>query len=422
MPAIRAKLGNTNYYILSMKAGELVNNVTIPSSLPGWDDMSVEERYQREINANRVKNQIAPYFACNETRFCGSIILTALNFDEANCFEPLSRFKNDLPNLYRKSSGSMGFLTLSGGEVLVPLDGQHRLQAISYAISGRDSQGKNISGIEPCAELAQEDITIILVAFEPKKARQIFTHVNRYAKPTTAGQNIVTDDDDFIAVLAREVANDIFQGRLVNYQSSTINAKAPEFTTLASIYKCNEAIISSFPGGKFDKSQLPDSDKQKLYRDEVRDIWTLITDSISPISDGIKNPEKEGDKGRMEIRQANLLGKPVAQEGLVQAYLRLTRSPTKMTGEQACRRLNALPWGLTAENIAKYWSHILWSGGVEKGKIVYKNRPLISRFIAYLAGENLTPEQVKVLTKDYLVLFSEAEGKGKKLPEPIKAA
>ena len=59
VPAMKARLGDTDYYILSMKAGELVNNVWIPKELEGWEDMSVDERYQRDINYNRVRKQIA---------------------------------------------------------------------------------------------------------------------------------------------------------------------------------------------------------------------------------------------------------------------------------------------------------------------------------------------------------------------------
>ena len=80
----------------------------------------------------------------------------------------------------------MGFLTFTGGEIMVPLDGQHRLKAIQFAITGVDEKSRPID-ITPCAELGQEDVTVILVAYEATKARKIFTKVNRYAKTTTTG-------------------------------------------------------------------------------------------------------------------------------------------------------------------------------------------------------------------------------------------
>ena len=278
VPAMKARLGDTDYYILSMKAEELSNQVKIPRELEGWEDMSVEERYQRDINYNRVRKQIAPYLANDDSRFFGAIIVAAMNFGEAVSFEPLSDVTTrGLPGLYRAAASGMGFLTFTGGEVLVPLDGQHRLKAIEFAITGKDEMQRDIPGVNPCAPLAQEDVTVVLVAYEPQKARKIFTRVNRYAKPTTAGQNIVTDDDDIAAVLSREITNDLISGRLAKFTSNTLRPRDPEFTTLAIIYNCNKDIIEkTFPVGRLDTTQLPDDDRQRLYRDKTRGVWEVL--------------------------------------------------------------------------------------------------------------------------------------------------
>lgn len=50
--AMKARLGDTDYFILSMKAKELVDKVTIPKDLEGWSNMKVEELYQRDITTN----------------------------------------------------------------------------------------------------------------------------------------------------------------------------------------------------------------------------------------------------------------------------------------------------------------------------------------------------------------------------------
>ena len=241
---MRGRLGDTDYYVLSMKAQELVNRVTIPKKLEGWDDLSIEERYQRDISYSRVRKQIAPYLANDKSRFFGAVIVTALNFSDVVSFEPLSDIATKgLPGLYRTAAANIGFLTFTGGEVLVPLDGQHRLKAIEFAISGRDEKGHDISNITPCSHLAMEDITVILVPFDVERARKIFTKVNRYARATTTGQNIVTEDDDMVAVLTREVANELIGGRLAKFKSNTLGPKDPEFTTLGIVYNCNEEII-----------------------------------------------------------------------------------------------------------------------------------------------------------------------------------
>ncbi len=173
---MRARMGGECYFILRMKTGELASRFRFPQKIKEWDEnLTVDERYQRDINYNRVRKQIAPYLANDESRFFGAVIVAAMNFGEEVSFEPLSDVATrGLPGLYRSAAAGMGFLTFKGGEVLVPLDGQHRLKAIEFAISARDEKGREISDFSPCAQLAQEDVTVVLVAYEPQKARKIF--------------------------------------------------------------------------------------------------------------------------------------------------------------------------------------------------------------------------------------------------------
>ncbi len=420
VPAMKARLGDTDYYIISMKAKEVTEKIKIPKETKNpegkdWEELTIEERYQRDINYERVKKQIAPYLANDDSRFFGAIIVAAMNFGEKVSFEPLSSVTmKGVPNLYRTVADNMGFLTFDGGEVLVPLDGQHRLKAIEFAITGRDEKGKDISNITPCTQLAQEDVTVILVPYERKKARKIFTRVNRYAKPTTAGQNIVTDDDDFIAVLAREIANNMIGGRLAKFTHNTLSANDSEFTTLSTIYNCNKAIISTFPDGELDTTKLPDSGKQQLYRKKVHEVWEILREDIEVFSDALRDPEETGDESRREIRKASLLGKPVTQECLVRAFLRLVDTPTNLGQKEACEKLNNLPWSIDEENL-QMWQNILWSGGMN-GKIITKNRKLITEIISYLAGEKLDEQQTAELLEHYRNQFPEAERQEKQLP------
>lgn len=408
VPVIKGRLGDTDYYVFSMKAQELVSRITTPTRLKGWNDLSVEERYQREISYDGVRAHIAPYLANDESRFFGAVIVTAMNFGDA-VFEPLSGMETKgLPDQYRAATTNMGFLTFAGGEVLIPLDGRHRLKAIEFAISGCDEKGRKIDDVTPCSDLAQEDVTVILVAYEPRKARKIFTKVNRYAKTTTTGQNYVTDDDDVLAVLTRAVANELIGGRLAKFTSNTLRPKDAEFTTLAIVYNCNEEIVrSTFAEGKLDKTHLPDKAKQRLFRKKVLDVWRTVLEGIEVFADALDDKEESGDARRREIRGANLLGKPVAQECLVRAFVRLTGAPTNMSAEDACRRLNRLPWSMTEENLDK-WQRVLWSGGTD-GKIITKNRKLATALIAWAAGERVTDERRAELLEEYRKQFPEGE-------------
>ena len=418
MPAMKGRLGNTDYYVLSMKAQALVNQVTTPTILKRRDDLTIEERFQCGIDYDRVKTHIAPYLAHDESRFLGAVTVAAMNFGGA-VFEPLSDFAmKGLPDPYRSDARNMGFLTFTGGEVLVPLDGQHRLKAMEFAMSGCDEEGNYIANLTPCRDLATEDITVVLVPFEVEKARKIFTKVNRHAKAATKGKNIVTDDDDMVAVLTREIANDLIGGRLTKFKGNTLGPKDPEFTTLPTIYNCNEEIVTRnfFQKGRPDRTRLPEASQQRLWRMKVQEVWRAVIDGIDVFSDALADRGESGDKARKEIRRTNLLGKSVTQECAVKAFVRLTSAPTNMTSEEACARLNRLPWNMSEENLQRVWQRVLWTGGVA-GKVVTKNRRLVTDIIAYLAGVRLGEEAVDELREQYRAQFPEDERSGRDLPE-----
>ena len=409
--AMKGKLGSTEYFIISMKAKELVEKAVIPSEMTEWENMTLEEREQRDINYTRVKNQIAPYLATDKDRFFGAIILTAKNFDSSN-FEPISDVATKgLPNLYKTQAQHMGFLTFTGGEQLIPLDGQHRLKAIQFAIEGRDEKNKPIEKFSPSSELANEDVTVMLVPYDPQKARKIFTKVNKYAKATTTGQNLVTDDDDIIAVLSRKITNDqnIIGAHLVNYKSNTLGDNDHRFTTLATLAECNEAILTAhFPPGKIDRINPPEASQAKLYEKKVIEVWEFLVEHIESFSQSLEDKDKSGDDKRREIRADFLLGKPVAQACLVKAFARLTTPDINLTNKEAADKLNAIDWRKDASD----WDRLFMSGG----KILTKNRKLVTDILCYRAGQKLDEDQKRELLKRYLVLFPDDEKRGKKLP------
>ncbi len=422
LPAMKGRMGDTDYYILSLKASELVNLVKEPKNMPGWDDEKIEEIYQRKINYARVRNQIAPYLATNKrSRFFGSLIVAAFNFDEKVEFTPLNEISAVNASRLRpdeKEAGQkIGMLTLHGGVMMAPLDGQHRLKALEFAMLGKDHAGKDIPGIEVDPDLANEDISVLLLPYHAENARRIFTRVNRYARRPSASETYVTDDDDLFAVLARRVANQI-GGRLVKYSQPTLRPKDGEFTTLAILHACCKAIVkNSFHQNMVEEAERPGPSPriEKACQQEVENVWQRLLSDIDVFRDATADRSEEGDNGRKEIRKHNLLGRPVPQECLVSAYLALTMGNTKMPWKEACKNLNALPWEINPENVGAVWQGFLWSGGTD-GKIITKNRLISSRIVAYMAGEVLNSDAEETLLRDYQRLFPEAERSGKRLP------
>ena len=144
-------------------------------------------------------------------------------------------------------------------------------------------------------------------------------------------------------------------------------------------------------------------------------MWQFLLENIDVFADALSDTEGTGDAKRVEIRQSNLLGKPVTQECLVHAFVRLTNPPTRLSEDEASERLNNLPWAINNENL-QIWDRVLWTGGVD-GRIITKNRKLTTELIAYLGGEKLNDEQKGALLEDYRRQLPETEREGKQLPE-----
>jgi len=416
LPVIRGKFGSTEYYVARMKAQEVANRLVMPKDLKEWEEMSIEERFQREVNYNRVKKHIAPYLANDEDRFFGALIVDIYN-PEGIDFEPLGEVAKKLPGLYKASADSFGFLHMTGGEVLVPLDGQHRLAALRFAVTGKDEKNKDIPGLENNFDVAQDDVTLILVAHDAKKARKIFNKVNRYAKSTTKGENLITADDDIVAVACREeVVNNIIGERLVNYESNTLNKTAHHFTTLSTVYDASLWMLETMHG-KIDTTSLPSKDKQKLYRENLKEIWGELISGIDLFNAAVKDASENGDAKRQEIREHTLLGKPIAQLSLIIAFMRLKSAEFPdariLSYSEICERLNRIDWKVSN----KIWQKVLMNGDkVAVGKTAAK---FAARFIAYLGGEPLTDVELDALRDNYRSSFYEHEQNEVELPERI---
>lgn len=397
LPAMQGRLGSTDFWIVTMPAKELTERLTIPKKIEGWDDLSVEERYQRDINYNRVRKQIAPYLATDDDRFFGAFIVSILNSDGVD-FEPLDALWARVPRAYKKAGNSFGFLHLEGNEVLVPLDGQHRLAALEFAITGKDERQRDIDTFDANVEVASDDCTVILIRHDAVKSRKIFNKVNRYAKTTTKAENLVTADDDVIATIVREdVADSIIPARLVHYRSNTLSDKAGQFTTLSTLYESTKVLLE-FSHGKIDTQSLPNQAHIRVLREEATGFWSTVCERISLFEMALSDTSEGGDAKRSEIRGSFVIAKPVAQFALAQAIMRLCAEDemgARLSLEEACSRINQLDWA--ADN--PVWQHVLMNGNrVVAGKTAAR---FAAQIVAYLVGEKLTASELTELKKRY---------------------
>lgn len=395
VPALRGKFGETEYFLSSMRVGEFLKFARFPKEISDWEDLSIEERYHKDINLANVRKSVAPYFTTDKYRFSGSLVLAVMDHENM-VFEPLTNFggRSNVPALYQTASEDMGFLTLAGRETLVPLDGQHRAKAFKFAIDGADDNNRPILGLKSNPDLSNDQVSVILVRFEPTRARRIFNKINRYAKPTSKSDNLITDDDDAMAVMTRSLLseNGVISARMVRIGANTLNKKAPEFTTLSTFYDATIAIVEGLGyAGKGPLSSM-EEDQRELAKEDVEPIWEMLLSGIDLWRKALEDISEDGNDARFKIRDETLLGKPIGQLALVRAFMLMRERCEGVPMEELYARLNAIDWDVGNE----MWHGVLMNpnGRVMSGKNTV-NRA--TQFIAHLGGASLSDEEIEVL-------------------------
>lgn len=433
-PAIKGKIGTNYYYVVEMTAKKAAELLTIPKEIKGWEDLAIEEKYQREINYKRVRNDIYKYLYTDPDRFFGSLIVAVDKLTNDD-FEPVSDLVTKMPKAYRNEASHIGMLTLQDDGLIVPIDGQHRLAGLKFAIQGRDENGKDIADHKHDQAKVEEDmISLIMLPInladknDIKKARKIFTKLNKYARPTNSSQNLITDDDDSIAIISREIANIVINENskydLVNCNSSRLSQKDPQFTTLDTVYRCNKTIIKEVaPAGTVtdSKSQERQEEYEHDWLEECREVWDKLLKEINvfKIILSHKGSKKESITNRTDARKEYLLGKPIPQQCLFEAFIRMTHNHideniNALSPDEAIKRLNKIPWEIGDST----WDGVLWLGTKDKGKILPKGKKLAVDLILYKCN-HFPANKVKELKGEYLANFPEVMWEGKELPDRI---
>lgn len=377
-PALRLRMGSWTYYVVKMSMRELSDTVKFASEV--YDDRTLDEAIQRILNESRAKKEIAEYLKRQPDRFFSSIVVAAIEGDpkfyavEIEEEERFALLRDD-----RRLRDSFGVLSFDGTQKYYALDGQHRLKAIKTLLDRQDP----LSDGAP-EGFQNEEVSVIVVVPSAQdthetflqKYRRLFSHLNRYAKPTSMTENIIIDEDDAFAILTRRLITDHPFFRSPGRQAETTRIKTskgknlsegdPYFTTIETLYTMNETLLTSAfrknegwgeAGGlklkEFKRFRPSEEHLQKLF-DELVLYWDGI---LKEIPDLRKDPVKMRVHTRHDQTEDDtsdhLLFWPIGQEllaGLARAlldrYLDDPRHPTSESVARALRGLGRLEWRL----------------------------------------------------------------------------
>lgn len=372
-PAIRARMGDWNYYIVRMTMREIANEVNLATD--EWEDPTLGVAIQRELQESRVKGGLVNYLAHRDDRFFSSLVVAAIGGNPG--------FDLATPPDWSKSKAlrdSVGLLYFDDNPKYYALDGQHRLQAIKELLEDPKSAP---------AEFGSEQVSVIVVPREEQhknediwlqRYRRLFSSLNRYAKPTDKDTNIIMDEDDVFAIVTRRLISDHRQFRAAGRQRDSfrvltkgknLKSGASHFTSLQTLYAMNEILLTTpdrerrLGGSKGLKASLQFRPEENLIDADYASVarcWDAILAVVPSLTENpskmrahrIPDPNPDG-------HQDHLLFWPIGQEmfaGVVRWMLnreRLGEDATTVEMMRVLRPLGAVPWELHEPP----WRHLL---------------------------------------------------------------
>ncbi len=405
VPCIKGKMGDTEFYEATIPARELVTGVRPASELDNWASMGIEERMQRDPNLKRITQEIAPYIAKSKDRFFGSVIVLVYRGDVY--FESLKELGSKLPHAYRSVGDNIGFITIDGGSLIV-LDGQHRLLALEKVVRNEV--------IGPYSrEVPNDDVCVIFIKHESdEKTRRIFNKVNRYAKPTSRSDNLITSEDDGYAILTRWMLRDdavlgkIDGQEIVNWQSNTLSARSTQFTTISAVYETVKLILADH-GVRWDEKERPSDDELETNLEIAENFWHTVLHGLTPYQEGLKNITRI-PKMREDSEPTSLLFKPAAQLALFKGLI-LAKAGGRLSLGEAVERADKVDWRMSSP----IWRDVLVraSGAIDASPPA---REIAAQQIGYMiAADKMHEAEIASIQKE----IDRVIGHHKDLPAPV---
>jgi DNA sulfur modification protein DndB len=376
VPAIRARMGTRTYYVGAMRAREVAQQVGVASELENWEQLTIEELYQRELNRRRVEQEIAPYLVNTADRFFGSIIVLVKD-PSSIAFETMGDLGVSLPAGVRMAMQDLGILTVglgsraTGSGALVALDGQHRLAALRDVV-----QGKAVLG-EYGGQVGDDAVTVIFVEHTSDvESRRLFTTLNRSARKVSKNDILLMGEDDARNIIGRELAQHVlFAPRglgnepLVKFDGNTIRDRDTAVTTLGALNDLVEVVAETLrlPCALHDEwSVRPGEDELQTLKAESIS-WVEALFRTFPELLALRDQPADVVKERAPDRPISMLLKPA---GLVVFFksVQVAVDPSRGALDDVQQAMNALRYVGWSMSAAHWQGLMLGTRGTISGR------------------------------------------------------
>ncbi|BAZ09882.1 hypothetical protein NIES4071_16960 [Calothrix sp. NIES-4071] len=393
VPALKAKMGDWDYYVTVMKLGKVSRECRLAEEIHA--NQHLDELIQREIQ-DRVQKEMVPYLLNAPQRFYGALVVAVYGGEPE-----FSHVKVDEHHLIddkaNRSSYGFGLLRFDGSQIYYALDGQHRLKSIQEALRQNP-------------ELGKEEITVIILKHENTKeglerTRRLFSTLNRRAKPTSSGMNIAIDEDDAVAIVSRRLIkeNDTLKilvlGNLGSKQISPTKKHEPYIATLTTFYDTNEVLLRAYNGGleinaRFKQFRPSDEDLDDFYK-YLENIWMYWLHKCPGFDDVLRGWKKAGDirkradangavvfdNNGKSISGGNVFARPIGQYILADV-LRLVG----VQGKSMEDAIDAIMTHIPVDIDQAPWVNVIWNPIKQRADAGKESRKLIADMISHALG------------------------------------
>jgi len=310
LPCLRGRMGDWFYYVSLMSFKEIANRASMVPDIHKNKELS--RWIQREVS-DRTED-IVSYLVEQEQRFFNAIIFGIYGgkpqWQELDIDEKVKDFSEEERDYLGKT---FGILSLSGGEEIFAIDGQHRTKAIQDAIK-KDK------------ELETEEVAVIFLAHKKTvegeiRTRRLFSTLNRYAAPVTISEIIALDEEDNCAILTRRLIedSDLFRDKIVFSKTRSLNPQNREaFTNIILLYDIVAIILTdkkvlnfSVTGYPFSKFTSRRESEENIVK-QTKQLVAFFTKVFSAVP-SLKRFFFEKNIVNREDKKTSLLFRPIGQ-------------------------------------------------------------------------------------------------------------
>jgi DNA sulfur modification protein DndB len=377
VPALRGFLGDWIYYSCLMPIREVGARTEYAHIIHPARDDELSKMIQRVLEGRRAR-EISDYLHDNDERFFNAMVLAVyggspdwLEIGIRGSETPRAK----LDELSEQTQNSVGFLRFSGHETLFAIDGQHRLSGIREAMQ-KDSP------------LGDELLPVIFVGHSNttkgmRRTRRLFTTLNKTAVPVNKRDIIALDEDDVMAITARDLyENDkrFSKPRIAMIATNSLPATSPALTTIGNLYDILKALFLHQTGSTRDSNlrfNRP-SDKRLLeHRNFAERYFAALAQAFPPLASyyAASDPAKVARKHRSS-KGGHILFRPIGLDLLTRAIVTFARE-RKISIEKAIKVVAKVETDLTKPP----YLDVIWNA--EKGIVLTRGKTIARRLVFY---------------------------------------